>query len=912
MVKSYNRFEAEAVFGVVSSSNALWLKNSNSSTGRAVTGALETVLAWDIKAGNCVQKLSDSDLTVGTGATVATASPPVVSVLANYFSELLAAGYTDGSIRVFDSRSGQVMTTFKGHKSSITCLEFDASGTRLVSGSRDSNVILWDLVEEVGVSRLRSHRDQVTGVKFLDEKKLITCAKDGLVKIWDLESRDCIETRVGGSEVWAMDVYSDTVMTVGREKEVKVWAVNVEAKDGEMLSQQGSLERVSNDRGIDIEFSKDGGHVVFSGNDKTVELWRRRSSAEIKKGISKKIKRRIKKGDTVDEDEYDENSVNEIWVQVVNFKTSAKIRNVTWTGSESVSGGNKDTAGLLVALTNNSLEYYTLELEDAKFSRDHVIDLCGHRADIRALSLSSDDKMVASTSNGQLKIWNLRTTNCIRSMDCGYALCVKFLPGDALVIVGTKSGQIQLFDVASSSLIDTVDAHEGSLWSCDVSSDGKTVVTGGSDKRVCFWELAVSSETVPGTGETTQKLKLKQTRVLELSDDVLCVTLSSDNKYIACSLLDSTVKVFFVDSLKFYLNLYGHKLPVLAMDISSDSNIIVTCSADKNIKLWGLDFGDCRKSMFGHADSVMSVKFVPGSHNFFSAGKDRLVKYWDGDKFDCIQRLVGHVGEVWALCVSSSGDFVVSGSHDKSIRVWMESDDEIFLEEEREKELEEMYESTLAVSLEGEGQELDEDDKEDAVVDKVHMQTGETLKGGEKLMEALEMGTEDLDLIENWKIAQATNPNAACPPRHVILATLKLSAERHVLNVVEKIKPAQLEDSLLVLPFSHVMKLVRFIQIWTAKEWSIPLVCRVLFFVTRTHHKQIVASRELKPMLEEVRHNIRKCLARQKQEIGYNLAGLRFIKQNWDLHHKKEFIDAVEAKEAEERSQKKRAFGTVV
>lgn len=66
-----------------------------------------------------------------------------------------------------------------------------------------------------------------------------------------------------------------------------------------------------------------------------------------------------------------------------------------------------------------------------------------------------------------------------------------------------------------------------------------------------------------------------------------------------CSFL---FQVFFVDSLKFFISLYGHKLPVLCMDISSDGDLIVTGSADKNLKIWGLDFGDCHKSIFAHAD----------------------------------------------------------------------------------------------------------------------------------------------------------------------------------------------------------------------------------------------------------------------------------------------------------------------
>jgi len=77
---------------------------------------------------------------------------------------------------------------------------------------------------------------------------------------------------------------------------------------------------------------------------------------------------------------------------------------------------------------------------------------------------------------------------------------------------------------------------------------------------------------------------------------------------LAVALLDNTVKVFFADTLKFFLSLYGHKLPVMSLDISSDSTLLISGSADKNIKIWGLDFGDCHRSLLAHEDSVMSVR----------------------------------------------------------------------------------------------------------------------------------------------------------------------------------------------------------------------------------------------------------------------------------------------------------------
>jgi U3 small nucleolar RNA-associated protein 12 len=306
--------------------------------------------------------------------------------------------------------------------------------------------------------------------------------------------------------------------------------------------------------------------------------------------------------------------------------------------------------------------------------------------------------------------------------------------------------------VASSALIETVQAHEAAIWSLQVHPDGKGVVTGSADKSAKFWAFEVVQEEIPGTKRTSPRLRVVHSRTLRVTDDILSVRFSPDSRLFAVSLLDNTVKVFFVDSLKLFLNLYGHKLPVLNMDISSDSKLIVTCSADKNVRLWGLDFGDCHKAFFAHQDSIMQVAFVPhnhdgNGHHFFSASKDRVIKYWDGDKFEQIQKLEGHHGEIWALAVSRTGNFFVSASHDKSLRVWEQTDEQIFLEEEKEKELEEIYENTLTTSLD----RIDEDgDDERNEVGAAGKQTIETLMAGERIIEALDMGMADLALMDEW------------------------------------------------------------------------------------------------------------------------------------------------------------------
>jgi len=58
-------------------------------------------------------------------------------------------------------------------------------------------------------------------------------------------------------------------------------------------------------------------------------------------------------------------------------------------------------------------------------------------------------------------------------------------------------------------------------------------------------------------------MELEHTSSLQMPDDVLAVRYSPNGKLIAVALLDATVKVFYQDSLKFFLSLYGHKVEMV-------------------------------------------------------------------------------------------------------------------------------------------------------------------------------------------------------------------------------------------------------------------------------------------------------------------------------------------------------------
>ena len=53
---------------------------------------------------------------------------------------------------------------------------------------------------------------------------------------------------------------------------------------------------------------------------------------------------------------------------------------------------------------------------------------------------------------------------CIRSIPSGYGLCSLFVPGDRHVVLGTKKGSLQIFDLGSATMTEEVEAHQKEIW----------------------------------------------------------------------------------------------------------------------------------------------------------------------------------------------------------------------------------------------------------------------------------------------------------------------------------------------------------------------------------------------------------------------------------------------------------------
>lgn len=885
ITKQYLKYApAGSPFGVIASSNAtcIFVPINDVADRFVACSACQQILVWDTKSGEKVKTLTHVTPSTSEGHKEDESEATVLAKASA--GTLLAAGYTSGTVRLFDYMTGDVKSTFTGHSAGVSCLSFDEKGMRLASGGNDTEIVVWDVVNESGQFRLKGHKHVVTQVSFLTTEShvLVSSSRDSFVKFWDLTTQHCFKTLTGHkSEVWDFVLLPRKrwLITGTSDSEMRVWKYEFEKQDeiqdkaderltrGEennlvdeshlTIQKVGSILRQGTTPVRCLTLDPDEKYIVVCGRDSLVESFHIRNESQVRAALSRRAKKERKRG-LKETDGNESEAIADLRVELADqvaslppFRAGSKVKFV-----DVVSRNERCIISTL--LTCNAIEIHaTASLVSSTPSQPKVqrhmnqgfemlscVKNDGHRTDMRTISFSSDNYFILTASADCVKVWSRQSNRCIVSMteSCGYSLCSLFAPGDKNCLIGTKEGNILIYDILSASLLESVRASDSNepIWCMDLFPNKKGIVTGSEDKVVKFWDF----DLVQDDEQRARRLTIRHTRSLQLDEGVLCVKMSPNGKFVAVSLLDSTVKVFFVDTLKFFLNLYGHKFPVLSLDISSDSTLIATGSSDKNIKVWGMDFGDCHKSIFAHEEPITCVKFLPNTHYLFTSGKEGLLKQWDADTFEKIITLRGHLSEVWCFAVSPSGKYVASVSHDRTIRLWEKTSEPLILEEEHEEEREAEYEKNAY-----DGCETLVPGEMNQETGFAHKKTAFTVRGTELLLEAIDVHRSECESLRASQSRcrrgrgdegreQGEEGGESVPERehesHPLLLKFKTKCpDRFLMETIRSIKSSDLDEALLSLPFNYAAQLIRILSGFLERNWEFELVNRCVTFLTR-------------------------------------------------------------------------------
>uniref|UniRef100_A0A0M3IJ43 Utp12 domain-containing protein n=1 Tax=Ascaris lumbricoides TaxID=6252 RepID=A0A0M3IJ43_ASCLU len=519
----------------------------------------------------------------------------------------------------------------------------------------------------------------------------------------------------------------------------------------------------------------------------------------------------------------------------------------------------------------------------------------GHRTDVRCLAMAESDFGFVSGSAEAAIVWNrysLKVANVLEDEKMKDITAVLFVPGDKHVLTATKDGNLFLFELSTNESLEMKKGHDAAIWRLVSTPDKKGFISCGADKKVIYWRYELVSDS------DRKRLSMRERRVLELPDEVLCVAASPDSRFVGSGLLDNTARLHFVDTFKLFVTLYGHSLPVTAISMSHDSKLVVTGSADKSVKVWGLDFGDCHKSLHAHDDIVTCVQFVPKEHLFWSAGKDGLLKQWDGDKFERIQVLSLHSAEIRAITQTTNGNFLVSASHDKSIRLWELTEEIIVLQEEEEMEREKEYEKRLT-DLE----DVVPGEERNAEVELAPQKSIMSIKSAEQIIEAVE-------IARNEVVARIEDSKHSAHP--LIMALQSPSLDHFIIDVIQRVPSSHLEKSLLMVPFSFVPDILRALGECASKHYKAELACRVLVFLIKIHHNHVIQSEDMISVIDNLRQNVPRGIVELRDICGFNLAALRlFQKEIEDRNQVKMFADVSEIEQKTKKKTRKAVLKTL-
>jgi WD40 repeat protein/serine/threonine protein kinase len=155
---------------------------------RLAAGSMdETVTVWDLSPGPSPTSGGERG-GVHEPITLHGHSESVLSVAFSPDGKWLASASHDGTIKLWDSMSGQLIRTFLGHSRAVNCVVFSPEGNRLASASADATVRIWGATSGQQMQRLEGHTFDVNCVVFSpDGKRLASAAAsvDKTVKVWD-------------------------------------------------------------------------------------------------------------------------------------------------------------------------------------------------------------------------------------------------------------------------------------------------------------------------------------------------------------------------------------------------------------------------------------------------------------------------------------------------------------------------------------------------------------------------------------------------------------------------------------------------------------------------------------------------------------------------------------------------------
>lgn len=187
-------------------------------------------------------------------------------------------------------------------------------------------------------------------------------------------------------------------------------------------------------------------------------------------------------------------------------------------------------------------------------------------------------------------------------------------------------------DKLPKTCYNSVQLPTGSHVECAAfSSDGAYFVVGTADGFLEVWDP------VKGALRTDLPYQTGEADVMVMSSAITCLKISDDNELLACGTIAGEVGLWRLSTGKLIKTFQKcHEQGITHLTFSPDNQSILSCGFDNQIRVLGMKSGRVLKEYRGHQSYVNCALWLEGGKFILSASHDGSVRLWDSQRLECI------------------------------------------------------------------------------------------------------------------------------------------------------------------------------------------------------------------------------------------------------------------------------------
>ena len=204
---------------------------------------------------------------------------PVWSVCVSADGKRLLTGSEDKTLRLWDTATGKCLQVFKGHTDLIFGAVLAPDGKQVLSAG-DQTVRLWDTTTGKEIWQMTGHKGPVVRVVFGPEGRAISGGTDGTVRVWDLQTGKQAAVLTGHTSVVRFVAYSDkakVAATSSYDGSIRLWNLETGKEVRTLAEHRGPDDLMS------LCISPDGKYLLAPAVDLSLRLVEVATGKEIKR-----------------------------------------------------------------------------------------------------------------------------------------------------------------------------------------------------------------------------------------------------------------------------------------------------------------------------------------------------------------------------------------------------------------------------------------------------------------------------------------------------------------------------------------------------------------------------------------------------------------------------------------------------